>query len=95
MTTARPSDDGTVPAKGTLFCPECGHQSRYDGNWRVVETLSECNYRCPDCLTKIATRPRHDGTVWQPDPFYESVWQTWEAGFKVWQGVWQESLSFP
>ncbi len=95
MISASPPTDSTVPAKGTLFCPECGHQSGYDGDWRVVETLSEHKYRCPECRTEIAARPRDGGDRWRPDPFYESVWQTWEAGFRMWQGVWEQSLSFP
>lgn len=46
-----------VPPKATLFCPDCDHQSRVDGDWHVVETTRTTRYLCPDCGTEIAVRP--------------------------------------
>ena len=35
MTTDTPRADS--PPKATLFCPECGHRSRYDGDYASTE----------------------------------------------------------
>lgn len=48
------------PAKATLFCPECSHRSRYDGDWLVTETDDGRRYRCPDCRTTVTVRPAFD-----------------------------------
>jgi uncharacterized protein YlaI len=57
MTVPRERSDRDVPAKTTLFCPDCHHQSRMDGDWRVVEETGTAHYICPDCETEIAVRP--------------------------------------
>lgn len=48
---------GPACSIGTFFCPECGHRSRFDGDWVIVETDSQTEYLCPDCGTDIMTRP--------------------------------------
>ncbi|MFB6301813.1 MAG: hypothetical protein ABEH78_02960 [Haloferacaceae archaeon] len=44
-------------SKATLFCPDCSHRSRYDGDWTVVDAGDERRYLCPDCRTEITVRP--------------------------------------
>jgi predicted RNA-binding Zn-ribbon protein involved in translation (DUF1610 family) len=46
-----------VPAKATLFCLNCDHQSRVDGDWQVLRENRTVHYICPDCGTEIAVRP--------------------------------------
>ena len=57
MTVSRESSNRDVPAKTTLFCPDCDHQSRVDGDWHVVTKARTVHYICPDCETEIAVRP--------------------------------------
>ena len=89
-----PTDSRTehdVPAKATLFCPDCGHQSRYDGDWAVVERRDSTHYRCPDCHTQVTTRPRHTGSG--SPRFFDTYWQAWNRGIRVWHGLLQRLLS--
>ena len=96
MTTAGRSPGRAVPDKATLFCPDCSYQSRFDGEWREIETVSTIRVRCPECGAEIACRPCRDSTdIWNPAPLYESVWETWETSVRLWQDVWKRSLSFP
>lgn len=55
-----PPDCPPDPAStiGLFFCPECGHRSRFDGDWETVETERHTRRLCPDCGTEITTRPR-------------------------------------
>ncbi|WP_058996641.1 hypothetical protein [Haloarcula sp. CBA1127] len=89
-----PTDSRTehdVPAKATLFCPDCGHQSRYDGDWAVVERRGSTHYRCPECHTQITTRPRHTDSG--SPQFFDTYWQAWNHGIRVWNGLLQRLLS--
>jgi predicted RNA-binding Zn-ribbon protein involved in translation (DUF1610 family) len=43
--------------KNTLFCPDCGHESPSDGDWRLRTTAAGDAYDCPDCRTTITVRP--------------------------------------
>ena len=48
------------PRKATLYCPECGHESRVDGDWKV-RVHGECSdYDCPECEMTITSRPNPD-----------------------------------
>jgi predicted RNA-binding Zn-ribbon protein involved in translation (DUF1610 family) len=62
-------------AKATLFCPECGHESRHDGDWLCVERSERVHYLCPDCDTEITVRsaPETDDSA--------DVWQAWANRF--------------
>jgi predicted RNA-binding Zn-ribbon protein involved in translation (DUF1610 family) len=54
------TDDPTppeTPSKATLFCPDCGHRSRFDGDWNVATSARRVRYVCPDCRTTVTTRP--------------------------------------
>ena len=89
-----PTDSRTeqgVPPKATLFCPDCGQQSRYDCDWIVVERHGGTHYRCPDCHTQITTRPRH--TAGESPRFLDTYWQAWDRGIRVWHGLLQRFLS--
>lgn len=79
-----------IPAKATLFCPRCGHASRHDGDWQVVETTRETRLLCPDCETEIAAREadsrqnrRQCATVF---------WQPWTNSVGVWLEVWARAM---
>ena len=72
-----------VPPKATLFCPECDHRSRVDGDWTVVRTARTVRYACPDCRTEITTRPT--GRARSPAAAF---WTAWGVGFRAWRRVW-------
>ncbi len=74
-----------APAKATLFCPDCGHRSRYDGDWMVVEHHGGTHYRCPDCHAQITTRPSH--TDRGSPLFFDTYWQAWDRGIRMWHGL--------
>jgi transposase len=50
----------TAHEKATLFCPECGHASAPDGDWRVTERRSRRIYECPTCDHTLDSRRRYD-----------------------------------
>lgn len=85
-----------VPSKATLFCPDCGHRSRVDGDWNVVGTARAVHRVCPDCRTVIATRPadpggagaRRDGSRSRPAPLLE----VWGAGLRAWGRFWRRTV---
>jgi predicted RNA-binding Zn-ribbon protein involved in translation (DUF1610 family) len=57
---SHPPDSG-APRKAVLYCPDCGHDSPIDGDWRVERDENDpgrVEYRCPDCGAVIAKRPR-------------------------------------
>ena len=57
MGATPPGRDGDVPAKATLFCPNCDHRSCHDGDWRTVEAGERTRFLCPDCGAAVAVRP--------------------------------------
>lgn len=54
--TASPTPSPS-PSKATLFCPDCDHRSRFDGDWDVVETDRRRRYLCPECGVAVTDRP--------------------------------------
>jgi hypothetical protein len=52
--------------KNTLFCPQCGHQSPTDGDWRVRASASRDVYTCPVCDAEVTTRPHDPGVADTP-----------------------------
>lgn len=62
--------------KATLFCPECGHESRYDGDWLRVERSERVHYLCPDCETEITVRSAE-----ATEDAAAGVWQVWANSF--------------
>ena len=47
----------TVPRKGVLFCPECGHESEPEGDWLRDESVDGTRYACPTCGAVVLTQP--------------------------------------
>lgn len=44
------------PDKATLHCPECGHESRINGDWTIHVLADSLTYECPECGTVIDSR---------------------------------------
>jgi hypothetical protein len=95
MSIAGSTRGQTVPDKATLFCPDCGHESRFDRDWRVLETNFTTRYLCPVCATAVTVRPKFDDTGPRTPEAATAFWGTWEASLKLWQRAWQTSLCFP
>jgi predicted RNA-binding Zn-ribbon protein involved in translation (DUF1610 family) len=82
-----------APAKAVLFCPECGHSSRFDGEWRVVQRAATDRYLCPDCDTEIAARPGSGtGPSWSA-PTLGTPLRTWDISIRLWGRVWSRSMA--
>lgn len=59
MTARQPSTSEAAPQrKGVLFCPDCRHESRLEGDWIVREDDDRTVYECPVCDATVTTRPR-------------------------------------
>jgi predicted RNA-binding Zn-ribbon protein involved in translation (DUF1610 family) len=55
------STDERQPAdKATLYCPECGHESRINGDWIIHVLEDSLTYECPECETVINSRRNQD-----------------------------------
>jgi predicted RNA-binding Zn-ribbon protein involved in translation (DUF1610 family) len=46
--------------KATLYCPECGHESRINGDWIIHVLTDSLTYECPTCETAIDSRRNKD-----------------------------------
>lgn len=42
--------------KATLYCPECGHDSRINGDWIIHVLADSLTYECPICESVIDSR---------------------------------------
>lgn len=83
MTTDTPTADSRP--KSTLFCPECDHCSRYDGDWTRARSGRTAHYLCPDCHTEITARPT------SAEPMATAVtefWARWADSLRAWQSAW-------
>jgi predicted RNA-binding Zn-ribbon protein involved in translation (DUF1610 family) len=79
------SEDATGRlSKATLFCPECGHRSGPDGDWRRTRCGRSVHYFCPDCHTEI--------TVRSTEPTAREFWTTWTDTVQTWRSEWLDSL---
>lgn len=83
MTPAYYPGGGGTPPKGTLFCHECDHRSRYDGDWTLVATDGGTAHLCPECGATITVRPTFDDGR-GPDG---DLWRTWNAFSRAWGRV--------
>lgn len=52
------SNERQPPNKATLYCTNCTHTSRINGEWVLHVHESHLEYECPDCGTTIDSRDR-------------------------------------
>lgn len=88
MTARGSSTASSTLAKATLFCPNCGHESRVDGDWRLVRSLDAIEYQCPDCRTIITARP--ETTRSSPTVLAASTVRFWRESVRAWH-VWLDA----
>jgi hypothetical protein len=58
-----PSTARTTVDKATLYCPECDHKSRINGDWTITVHADFTAYECPACETTIDTRRNRDAMI--------------------------------
>jgi len=92
MTTNRSAAPTDAPRKGTLFCPDCDHRSRFDGDWRVVETAGGVALRCPDCGAELATRRRGDGEGREAGRDDRRAIAAWGESARAWGRAWLRTV---
>jgi len=85
MTTDTPTADSAP--KATLFCPECGHSDRYDGDWTRARSGRTVHYICPDCHTEITKRPASTTAT----PVTE-FWTRWTDTVQTLQSAWLKTV---
>jgi predicted RNA-binding Zn-ribbon protein involved in translation (DUF1610 family) len=56
MTPSTSTPERQQPDKVTLYCPECGHESRINGDWIIHVLTDSLTYECPDCGVVIDSR---------------------------------------
>ena len=56
---SRPDCGNDTARKAVLYCPDCGHASPIEGDWRVELDDGNVVYRCPECGNAVTIRPRH------------------------------------
>jgi len=49
--------------KMTLYCPECGHESRINGDWIIHVLTDSLTYECPNCEAVIDSRRNQEELV--------------------------------
>jgi predicted RNA-binding Zn-ribbon protein involved in translation (DUF1610 family) len=62
-TEMTPSTEREPAEKATLFCPECGHESRINGDWVIHVLVDSTTYECPDCATTINSQQNQDALI--------------------------------
>jgi len=90
MTTTDARGEDNYPSKSTLFCPDCGHQSPYDGDWHVVETTRKTQTRCPECRAEVNVRPAIRAKASQRGP--AALVERWHDGVLTWQRLWWKAM---
>jgi predicted RNA-binding Zn-ribbon protein involved in translation (DUF1610 family) len=56
MSPSTAAPERQPPDKATLYCPDCDHESRINGDW-IIQILAESLlYECPDCGAVIDSR---------------------------------------
>jgi len=78
-----------------MFCPECGHQERYDGDWDTVSAGGWISYHCPECQTEIATRPDCSEARISDADYDDRVnhWEPLGEMFNAWTKLWLPAVS--
>lgn len=85
-----------VPAKSTLFCSACGHASRADGDWLVVEGAGASRYLCPVCDAVVTRRPRYgedETDVEGPLSAWARCWRSWGRAVVTWQQASRDAIA--
>lgn len=49
--------------KATLYCTDCDHASRINGDWIIQVHTDYLDYECPECGTTINSRQQADLTT--------------------------------
>jgi predicted RNA-binding Zn-ribbon protein involved in translation (DUF1610 family) len=58
MISSNAASERQPPDKATLYCPECGHESRINGDWIIHVLADSLTYECPTCSAVIDSRLR-------------------------------------
>lgn len=56
MTYSTSTPERQLPDKATLYCPDCGHESRINGDWLIHVHADSLTYECPNCGAVIDSR---------------------------------------
>jgi predicted RNA-binding Zn-ribbon protein involved in translation (DUF1610 family) len=56
MTSSTLTTERQPADKATLYCPECSHESRINGDWIIHVLTDSLTYECPNCETAIDSR---------------------------------------
>jgi predicted RNA-binding Zn-ribbon protein involved in translation (DUF1610 family) len=66
-------DSGMVPSnnhaerqpshKATLYCSDCNHASRVNGDWIIHVHPGYLDYECPECGATIESRPDESDVI--------------------------------
>lgn len=56
MVPSKPTPERQPLHKATLFCTQCDHTSRINGDWIIEVHDDYLDYECPECGTTINTR---------------------------------------
>ena len=59
MTPSTSTTERQPVQKATLYCPECGHESRITGDWIIRVLADSLIYECPNCEAVIDSRRNH------------------------------------
>jgi len=51
------------PRKAILYCPNCSHESRINGDWLIQVHAHHLDYECPDCGDVIESRVDGPGLI--------------------------------
>jgi predicted RNA-binding Zn-ribbon protein involved in translation (DUF1610 family) len=58
-----PSTERKPADEATLYCPECGHESRINGDWTIHVLVESTTYECPDCATTVNSNQNRDALI--------------------------------
>jgi hypothetical protein len=53
MTPSTSTAERQPPDEATLYCPECSHENRINGDWVIHVLDSSLRYECPNCAAVI------------------------------------------
>ena len=62
--------------KAVLYCPNCSHESRVNGDW-IIHVLDDSTvYECPDCGVTIESRHGRETFTEHDARLAEVSWRT-------------------